>query len=388
MEKVTILPITPGKHSSFKTLLGILIADVISRTTFRPLEIVLNTTHSFNAYSKNVLPYLTQLKKLGIKPSVVHDDNTEKYFNHLKQTLNILESKGLIKFEKRQMVWCNCGAVELPLSVLELQITESRTKLTQNNKCIKCKGDIYQGEEEVLIMNFPDKILTTYIQPKMYKNEFTQIKERIHNHPLIISRNHRPGKQISVFNKPVTLDSDFCWTTYLKYLTKANDNIVIVAGSDTLNHSAKAICFLNAIEPTVKISIIIHPLIEIEDGRISISNLDINSYLDLCKTAPVAKTFLMLGAQWSQMKCKINSQELHLVKSSVNPQQILNLKEDKTKIKLERFTHDVSRSTITHLLKILRSYQTELTFSQMQLKNALLNIEGGDYEKVNPCKRG
>lgn len=367
---VTILPITPGKHNSFVTLFGPLIADVFSRLTNNPLKLVLNVIHSFYSFEKEAQKYLHQLGCLDIKPSSIVYDNSDGYQNHIQCIVKDLFDRGFLKVETMDMVHCNCGVVELPSSVYRtIQMQERRKYILQSGRCIKCKSELKKNDESVLELRLPKLNIEISFYPLIYKGQLEQ-SVAANERPIIISRNHRDGVIITLNKQKFILDTDFCWMVYLEYLN--DDSFSIISGSDTINHVIKAIKLLSVYRSKPKIILIIHPLLRVLDSKVKLSKSTIDDYLGYCSTPQFARTFLMLGAQWQKSEVTIKALNLHLVEKSIYPKQMLSSISNATVVTPENFCNIVNSNKILELLKTIRSYQTKLSSDQIVLKSALL----------------
>ena len=367
---VTTLPVTPGKHNSFVTLFGPLIADVFSRLTNNSLKLVMNVIHSFRSFEKEAQKYIHQLEYLDIKPSLIVYDSSDGYQNYIQYIVKDLFDKGFLRVKTISMIHCDCGVVELPHSVYKmLQIQERRKYVLENGRCVKCKSELKRSDENVLELKLPKLNIEILFHPLIYKGHLEQ-SVTANERPIIISRNYRDGVVVSLNKQKFILDTDFCWMAYLGYLNESDFSII--SGSDTINHAVKAIKLLAVYQSEPKITLFVHPLLRVLDSKVELSKFTIDDYLNYCLTPQFARTFLMLGAQWQQPEVAIKASNLHLVEKSVYPKQIFSSISNATVVTPGNFCNIINSSKILELLKIMRSYQTELSGDQMTLKSALL----------------
>lgn len=368
---ITTLPITPGKHNSFVTLFGPLIAGIFSEITNNPFRMILNTTHSFQSFQPFVENYVKQLGLLGLNP-VIECDEEKGYRENLMRVLNLLLNKGFVKIEKMDIVYCDCGVVELPLDAFQVLKKQGRGKyINKDDRCLGCGSSFKKSREEILSLRFPELLPKVSISP-VYERRFHQLYSQLSNHPKIISRNHRDSNlKIDLKGRQFNLDSDFCWMVYLTYLRE--DDICVISGTDTLKHLASAVKLLDICKSGVKISVITHPLIypfsSAEDKE---SKYTIEEYLDLCKTPRVARTFLMTGARWSKPTVKLDLSNLLLSEKSVYPKQEFVSTGSDVIVTPENFNQIFNSNKILSLLKIMRGDRVEINTEQMKIKEALL----------------
>lgn len=367
---VVTLPITPGKHNSFVTLFGPFIADIFAKLTNGSLKIMLNTTHSFRFFKNDTKKYLCQLEHLGIKPVLIECDNSEKYKNYIQFAVKDLFNKGFLQIKNINLVHCDCGIVELPYSVYEILKLQDRQKQIDKNHCVKCGSELMQHKKDILELRLPQKNLDISVYPIMYKGHLQQAifaSER----PIIVSRNYRNGVMITLERQTFVLDTDFYWMMYLGYFR--DDNFFVISGSDTINQAIMSIKLLNVIQPKSKISFIIHPLLQISNSKIKLSDFTIDNYLQYCKTTRFARSFLALGSQWNKQKVVIKALDLYLIEKSVYPKQnfLFVVEDDDFIIAPQNFCSFFNSRRILELLKIMRSRQTRISISQLALKRVL-----------------
>jgi len=364
------LPLTPGKHKGFVTLLGPLLADIVARICQAPLEVVLNTASSFGSRTQEYDLYLDQLKQMGINLCNYDYDESSQYHDYIEKTVQSLQQKTILTFSQEELAVCPCGKVEIPQQALKVLLKEKRGKMIKVDgkiECTECHGQLRKESQKVLQMNFCQNPIRVNIWPKRYVQEFKAIQRRFQQKPLIVSRHHRPGQNVSLQGQTIVLDSDFRWMAYVNYFNSVRTHVCLVAASDCLNHVAKIICLAKTIDPTIEFSLIVHPLIEVQDSNGKISELSINQYLEICKIPAVSRSFLSLGIQWTKGKIMLPSKELYLVEHSIFPWQKF---EDVPKLDVD-FSNVgklINRSSMLGLLKSLRG-KRPLTPEQIILKN-------------------
>ncbi len=119
----------------------------------------------------------------------------------------------------------------------------------------------------------------------------------------------------------VTIDTDFRWMGHISFLAnrkRGTQHIFLVAGSDSLVQALKVIYLTKVLKTPVSITLVIHPLLHIQDVRSNLSKKGIGEYLVLYKEASVARAFLALGLQWSSYRSTVKSSELYLVQQSLS----------------------------------------------------------------------
>ena len=368
---VTTLPITPGKCDFFVTLFGPLIADIFSKMTDAPFKMVLNVGHSFRSFDGQINKYVNQLRRMNILPFIGYDTSIE-YRNHIQYIINDLFGRKILKIKKINMVHCSCGAVELPYLACEIIGAQERHKYISNGYCTRCGERIMTDNEEVLELSFPKLTTKISVNLPMYNGPLKQSISAMEARPIIVSRNHRQGFEVFIENKTFTLDADFCWSAFLSYL--GGMEFCIVASSNTINHSVRAIQLLNVYEPVAKVCLIFYPLlVPVDSEKTILSGFSIDDYLEFCGASQFARTFLMLGAKWRQSDIVIKAQDLYLVEKSVYPKQSFVSTGGDTVVVAQNFCEIVNCNKILELLKIMRGHRVELSGIQMKLKEILFS---------------
>lgn len=368
MKKVMFLPVTPGKHNNFETLLGPLLADFISRVCQVPLDVVLNTISSFKDFEENYDPYLKQLKRLDIGLNKYDYDGSPAYHQYVEDLVFSLYQKKILSVSRENIAVCKCGRVEVLQDALEETLLNRCAKLISGNRCKHCGTLLEKKEEDVLRMSFSQQDLTFDVRPVRYKKKIQSILNRLRKNPFIASRHARTGQTVELKGKKFVLDADFHWMACINYFAPKNDHICLVAGSDCLNHVSKILSLSRLIEPSLKYTLIIHPLIEVVGSSDIFKNMKIDAYLDACRNKQTARTFLALGLQWARERTMLNSSDFHLVKQNLSPREIKICGEKTGEVDFLKIPCLFNRSKLTDFLKALKT-KREISSDEAILKN-------------------
>ncbi len=367
MAKVMFLPLTPGKHQNFETLTGPLLSDIISRTCCVPLDVVFNTAGSFKNFKESYEHYLKQLEKMGIQLNKYDHDESLEYHQYIKELVFSLFQKKHLFISRESIMVCECGKVEIPCDALDQLLITGRGKLISINKCKHCGTSLEEKKENVLKMSFCQESFPIQVWPVRYQSMIQLIRDWLKENFLVISRHTRSGQKVELDGNEFILDTDFRWMACVNYFSPKNEHICIVASSDCLNQASKIICLSHLINPSLKYTLIIHPLIEVV-GVFKFSKMRIDDYLGICQNREVARTFLSLGIQWTKERTILNSSEFHLVKKSVFPREIRVDKNEKDEINFFQVSQIVSRNTMINFLKSLRAGKN-ISSNEVILKN-------------------
>ncbi|MDR2396236.1 MAG: hypothetical protein LBD57_06520 [Endomicrobium sp.] len=283
MLRVVTLPITPADGNgefdrSFVTLFTPFVADIVAKDLMVKPTIMLNIVGmksdvSGKSSESQMREYLGCLNRLGIAADAFNDahDDYESYFGNL--VTKLLKERKIIS-EAKQMVWCKCGRIEMPVEVANsiLYTARHKTLLTGEDLasavCKKCGSKLETSVDEVQLFRLQPARINVF--PPIYREELQAIIKRLTDNGLIISRLHRAAH--------CCFDIDFRWSGFVNYIAKSNDEVVIVSSPTTLNQAARVILFTKMIEPSINIRLIVHPLLRVQDGGVVLSKMSISEF--------------------------------------------------------------------------------------------------------------
>lgn len=365
MDNVLTLPLTPSGKKSFLIFFTPLFADIISKAVSAKLTVMLNATglkseFTDNTVDERVNEYSDYCRKLGVDNSTATfaHDGTKSFQDFSEKMIQELFIDGLIKEKTEEMMWCNCGRVELPscfLDSLDCGVWR-RSLLCKKDGIVKCRvcgQPLSSGKEKSYTISLPE---TQQIEvlPSIYTDRVNDLATRIARHPTIISRRHRIGKKMVLNGEEIVVDTDFCWMGYLGYLG-IEKSCHIVTGLSTLNQAIKVVAFSKLVYPDTKVSLVIHPTIKIKDGNQRLSGLGINDFLSLCDSANVARIILTGCIQWRHSESTLNSDEMDLISKSASHIKHES-SDDNRPLTANELPEFINRQKVFEWLKCLRNH--------------------------------
>mgnify|MGYP001563989067 CR=1 FL=1 len=388
MSKVVTLPIKPTYNNSFLKLFTPFVADLISKVLKSGLTIMLNThiPSRRDRITEDIKKYKKVLKKINIRgfsKLSFQTDGSKKYQNFVSKQLECLFEKGLVKFENKIILLCECGKVEiLKEAVGDVLVYKKRKSLLiqdkkdGSSKCSLCSSKLKEKEEIVAILKFPDSkysnLTETNIYPNIFIKEIIGIYKWYLSHGTVISRSHKKTNlTFQIDNKSISLDTDFWWSLYLGYIAQKDQQIYLVTGQASLNHATRVILICSVLFPKIKIELVIHPVIRINDSKSNMSEYTVDEYLTACGNTKIARAFLSLGLHWGHSSIKIPSTDLFFIQKMFEFKKIQSHKNLEEKANMDSLIKKVNRRLILILFKKIRQGKT-LTKNERQTMNLIL----------------
>lgn len=317
MLRVMTLPITPKNGNSFLTLVTPFVADVYAKASQAQLTIVLNTVgikskNSRVSSKEQHREYQRLLSCLGMDPARCEHDGTDLYESFFQLEISRVKTLSLFQHSRRDIAWCSCGRVEIPVDVASKIIVEQRQKTLisgsscKDAKCVACGSFLEFGNEEVVHINLPQAIISA--DPSLYSKELTAITERTCKRDVIITRKHRGTEE--------EFDTDFRWYGYVGCFASPGDDVVIITSPTTLNQAVKVLLYCHVVYPDIRIRLFIHPLVRVIDHKVIMSTMSGQEFFDFLDTPIQARMFLALGMQWAAPEGSIGTDEVYLIRQT------------------------------------------------------------------------
>ena len=336
--------------------------------------------------TEDIKKYKKVLKKINIRgfsKLSFQTDGSKKYQNFVSKQLECLFEKGLVKFENKIILLCECGKVEiLKEAVGDVLVYKKRKSLLiqdkkdGSSKCSLCSSKLKEKEEIVAILKFPDSkysnLTETNIYPNIFIKEIIGIYKWYLSHGTVISRSHKKTNlTFQIDNKSISLDTDFWWSLYLGYIAQKDQQIYLVTGQASLNHATRVILICSVLFPKIKIELVIHPVIRINDSKSNMSEYTVDEYLTACGNTKIARAFLSLGLHWGHSSIKIPSTDLFFIQKMFEFKKIQSHKNLEEKANMDSLIKKVNRRLILILFKKIRQGKT-LTKNERQTMNLIL----------------
>ena len=355
---VTTLPITPTLSTPFLRMSTPLFADIIANALGSPLFLFVNTTGlktSFVADEQQAFAdlYQTQLRSLGIVPDRLDHDGSQGYAKFFDEVQKTLLAKNALSNKTEEIAWCPCGRVEIPARLISELLSKKHglKRLVSGTetepRCAVCLELLRISSDDVLQLALScDSPLKIF--PSLYQQQMESNLSFARSFPWVASRKHRVGTD---------LDSEFRWLPFLAYLSQTGEqDVVLVTSQNTMNKAVKVAALASMLVPSLHVHIVVHPLIRIQAGRVPFVAKTLQEYLDLCEGRQIARAFLALAMQWTDMETQLPAQDLHWVKTSL-AKKADNVLLEKRPTSFRDVFSQCNRNQLLLILKLLRSQQ-------------------------------
>ncbi len=354
---VTTLPVTVNENPSFLTLVTPFLAHIAS-IAFGARGVVMTNTigmktvdHEKSAESYFRL-YQSQVSGIAIDPEFCAHDGSSDYERHFNDVLARLADARMLKELEQEISWCECGRIEIPTEAARALIHQQRPKsLIEGNSlesahCKICHSGLHTNMEQTLVIALPR--ITAHSIPGIYAKDLETIADRIATRTVTVSRRHR--------GYDMCYDVDFRWLPYITSLSQTEKEVVIVSSPTTLNQAMKVIAFTSMLDPAIRCTLLVHPLIRIRDQRTALSEMSIKKFYQLVPS-PLARRFLLAASmQWTSHETVLSSEEIHLISQTAEMVSSCGINNNQiAHISPEDFVHFFNRGATNRLLKAIRT---------------------------------
>lgn len=366
---VTTLPLCYRRNRSFKMFFTPFVAKCINNLLGGKLVLPLNLMGirdiiPRSEYNAVVESYRKDLELLGIKipAAQIFHDMDQGFLDFVFSEVIPHESSGRFRRESRPITFCSCGRIELPNEVfISIQKQERMKLMIQRNgtdiMCKACESSLQTRDTEVLIHDYTESTLGCQLVPHTYSNRARGIIKEIVDHPVIFSRHYRPEAGSLVLEPGTMIDPDYCWGHYLGYLKKCfgDSEFVVVAGVNHLVQAYRMIILTRDLDPSIRVSLVVHPLITIRNGDENLNKMTLEEYLDRCGSSTSAQLFFSLGLQWNRFDSIIPFSELALVQQSLIGKDLSSITPPMVRpCELKDMATTLKRDNVLRILKRIR----------------------------------
>ena len=333
MLRVVTLPITPVSDGarSFLTLITPFVADIVAKTMGATLTVMVNTV-GVKSDTSGVSPhdqflgYGRLLCDLGISSRCDHDGSRD-HENHFRVAVDLLRSSSTLKTVEREMLWCGCGRVEVPIVVARQLVAQQRNKsliignsLSQS-RCRKCESVLFSGLEQVQTISLKESDVV--VRPTLYTEEIRAVVARVSGVETVVSRRHRGTHDF---------DTDFRWWNYVGRVAEPGDRVIIVTSPTTLNQAVRVVLFTKMLYPDIQVELLVHSLVRLSE-RNELQSVTDTGFVGAVGGSLRARMLLALALRWSASETTLCQTDLNLVqitesafKSAVRPEKVVQEK--------------------------------------------------------------
>lgn len=237
-EVITTLPMDPKRAQELFLFTTPFAAHLIAKATGRELYLPINRVGE--ADSVQATPYEKGLVNLGIRPYTLSYDDDPLFLEWMKGFINEKYASGELNIREKDLVKCPCGAVEMLAEATEK--IEKRTNgktfnisSSGNMGCRKCGQEVFSSQEPVLLTNQTELKNNVITKPNRYAPIVEQHLQEFVVRPQLVSRGRDTALQVYLEGKPFSIDNDYIWLHYGRYL---QDDLPI-KGIIASNHSVR-----------------------------------------------------------------------------------------------------------------------------------------------------
>lgn len=154
------------------------------------------------------------LERMGIPIDHFWADSDTNHVDRLQGYCERLVATGALRYRRTQTLICQCGAVEILPEALRADWSRSHKVLRFEKgfaSCMLCNTSLEAVQRSCLMLEsrFMDGAL--FVLPPFYAKEIGELREKFQQ-PLLVSRQKKDGRRVSLFGQTWRLDTDFCWS--------------------------------------------------------------------------------------------------------------------------------------------------------------------------------
>lgn len=375
---VTTLPITLRENPAFEMF----ITPLVAHTTARMLggESIFTINLSGMRY-KDSIPDAVGIERYkqslsyfwnnGVS-SKVYSDSSPEYSKYISKIILEQIDAGVITKENISLLMCSCGRSQFPKDALtSIAIAPDIVrKKGEQYECVFCDSILTEQVHSALVLQPSEAVEIPKILPERYVKKSTNQFDILTGRVLVLSRVQRdldPQQVVDGF----AIDPDVWWASLPFMNMDAEDEVVVVTSSRTLWHASRSVYIARRLGVTCKVSVLVHPYINVVDGEARLSKTQLSDYISRTDSPEAARAFLLFGLQWGGDESRITSDELYLVNHSYQVAFVSELMG--MPVPLARIPRILQRSHFASLFKKLRSFgKVPLTEDEQVLARAVL----------------
>lgn len=376
--RITTLPIALRDNPTFETFLSPVLAYAAAKLVGDAYPVVAVNLFGMK-YEKALTDsegkqiYADHLRHIcgeSFSPEVITDVSDE-YVAQMHMLLNSKISDGSILQEQLKLLVCSCGRSQFPMDALASIALEPDVveRSGEGFRCVFCKSSLKEQVTDSLVMRPQSVTDQLTIYPDRYRKKAENQESILSGRPIIVSRTKRNTAAQYMLNG-YSIDPDLWWAC-LPFMSLRNDEeVVIVTASKTLWHAIRTVHVARLLGVTSKVSILIHPYLQILDSESKLARMSVDEYRKAAASPAAARAFLLMGLQWGSDLSHLTSDELYLVNHSY---QITSQIDHAKHIPVSRVIRVLQRNTFISLFKKLRSFnKIPLTDDEVAVAEAVL----------------
>lgn len=287
--------------------------------------------HCFESFRK-------LLCRMGIPIDHFWADSDTGHIDRLQGYCEKLVAIGALQHRQTQTLICQCGAVEILPEALHADWSRNHKVLRLEESgvfCMLCNTPLEtrQGHCLMLESRFAEETLS--VLPSFYAREIGELRKKFHQ-PLLISRQKKNGRRVSLFGQMWRLDTDFCWS--LLFCSLLEDGFrpsAVVVSSRSLKPLVWSLGISRNLSGNLRdTAIIVTPFVRFESGKPSSSGATIlRKLVDRYGRLPI-RLMMASGLKWDQKEVVVSSSALFWALKSLGRESVVTIPADTNKVAL------------------------------------------------------
>lgn len=362
---ITTLPISFRPGRPFRVLFTAFVASVVSRLCgyqqIHSLNLGGIRKQSELSTDLIVRGYRDELELLGIDTTSNHffNDLDPVFLEFVNQSITARIETGECQKIKQNISFCSCGKVEIPTVLLNDAESHKIVKLASKDrstwKCIFCGNELQNVGEVTIIHRLPICAMPLEITPKKLLKKAKVAMDQVLDRPVLISRVHRHDIHATKVDGYL-IDTDYCWLHYLDFLYHQYEvkEIAIAIGINHIPQACKLVAFSNAVNPLLKVRLIVSPLIDFGNELVINKKTTLTKLIAELGSTTAARLFLGLNVRWNREVAQINLGDIWWIRESLKKIEYLDKITQVVQVSEEIMCGLVNRESIMRILKAIR----------------------------------
>lgn len=319
--------------------------------------------------------YATELRTMGIdmEHTILFGDVSNAFNAFLLESVEQRIQEGACQYVDQMVSYCACGKVEIPSIALQDIYVGKRSQIVRNEDgiwtCKLCKAPLQESMETTLLHHLY-QCEDIAITPLKLLPKISAEMSALCRNPLMVSRVHRIQSNALRIGHCL-IDPDYCWIHYLDFLfqTRNLNDFVLVVGVNQLAHVSRLMMFTRALNPQIRIRLVVTPLIDLDDMSKSINRKTTLTELGVTLgSRTLIRPFLSTLIRWNREISKVDFGDIETLRKTDLTASVMI---DAPHLTLEEMTMRLNRPYITKVLRTVRQHAI-LTAEERQLLNAII----------------
>lgn len=222
---IITLPIAPYSSMSVGRMTTPILGESLSKSMNGKFVMSINLLSTYQ--NRESEGFYNLMKRYNINPDYYWCDRD--HINELIRKVYYLINKGYITEKEKEIIFCNCGKVEIEKeNIKTINLNDSLIEIFNDKYyCKSCKKECNCAIKKVMVFNsrMVDKSNMIFYPDFINRDKIT-FDNTVGSNDIIISRKRNTDIIIEMNNNQYNLDIDFLWEIYLS-LFKQSEKIVM-----------------------------------------------------------------------------------------------------------------------------------------------------------------